>query len=117
MVQTARGYRLELVCQLLSTPPPWPAPTICSTTGNTRSGGAQSGAEKSHRRVSRPRRLLQFPFYRPRKEWWMANHHQSEEVEQIPTGSAFQDRISMLGQGRPSQRGLEGQVRSLRCPP
>lgn len=61
-------------------PPTTAAPTICSTVGNTRSGGAQSVAEKSHRGMSRPRRLLQFPFYHPKKIWWMANHHQLEEL-------------------------------------
>ena len=98
-------------------PPTTAAPTICSTAGNTRSGGAQSVAEKSHRGMSRPRRLLQFPFYRPQKGWWMANHHQSEKVEQISTDSAFQDGISILGQGCTPERGLDGQVGSPGCLP
>ena len=98
-------------------PPTTAAPTICSTVGNTRSGGAQSVAEKSHREMSRPRRLLQLPFYHPQNIWWMANHHQPEEVEQTPTDSAFQNGISILGQGRPPQRGLDGQVGSSGCLP
>ena len=47
----------------------------------------------------------------------MVNHHQSEKVEQIPTGSTFQDGINILGQGCPPQRGLDVQVGSPGCLP
>ena len=64
--------------------------------------------------MSRPRRLPQFPF---QKGCWMVNHHQSEKVEQIPTGSTFQDWFNILGQGCPPQRGLDAQVGSPGCLP
>ena len=67
--------------------------------------------------MSQPRRFLQLPFHHPQKGWRMVNYHQSERVEQVPAGSAFQDGINILSQGCPPQRGLDGQVGPPGCLP
>ena len=75
IVQTARGYRLELICHPLQLLPSTAAPIICRAAGNTGSGGVQSVAEKSNGGMLQPRRFLQLPFYRPQKGWRMVNYH------------------------------------------
>ena len=122
-----RNFRLKLdstnsrgLSTRVNTPPPFnppstAAPTVCGAAGNTGAGGAQSVAEKSNRGMSRPRRFLQLPFYRPQKGRRMANYHQSENVEQVPASSGFQNGINILSQGCPPQRGLDDQFGPPGC--